>query len=250
MYHGSAQYYDQLYQFKDYAGAARGLCALAKQLVPHARTLLDVACGTGRHLEHPRTHYEVEGLDINSALLEHARVRCPGIPLHCLNMTAFELGRTFDIVTCLFSAIAYVKTSENLRRTVANLALHTAPGGLVLLEPYFTPEQYRVDQVTMNVSDQAQAKIAWMYISRKEGNVGIQDTHFLVGTPTGIEYFCEHHELGLFSEAEYAAAFVEAGLDVEYDPKGLFGRGMYIGRQRAASVPPVRRSHVPTDTGL
>ena len=33
-------------------------------------------------------------------------------------MTAFDLGKTFDLVTCLFSSIGYVKTLENLARAV------------------------------------------------------------------------------------------------------------------------------------
>jgi hypothetical protein len=149
-----------------------------------------------------------------------------------MDMTTFDLGRGFDVVACLFSAIAYVRSSQNLARTVANLAKHANPGGVVFLEPYFTPERYRVDEVTLNVKNQSLPKIAWMYISRRRGNVAIQDVHYLVGTPEGIEHFEERHELGLFTEDEYVSAFKNAGLAVTYDAAGLFGRGMYIGSRR------------------
>ena len=40
-------------------------------------------------------------------------------------MIDFDLDRAFDVVTCLFSAIAYVRTAENLFRAVARLAAHS-----------------------------------------------------------------------------------------------------------------------------
>ena len=40
----------------------------------------------------------------------------------------------------------------------------------------------------------------------------------------------EVHELGLFTTEETTQAFREAGLDVEHDPEGLTGRGLFIAR--------------------
>ena len=75
-----------------------------------ARALLDVACGTGKHLERLAQDHSVEGMDLDAALLELALRRLPGVPLHQADMTSFELGRRFDAVVCLFSSIGYVKT--------------------------------------------------------------------------------------------------------------------------------------------
>jgi ubiquinone/menaquinone biosynthesis C-methylase UbiE len=233
MYRRSAEFYDQLYHFKDYASASRQLIELIDRSFPGARTLLDVACGTGRHLEHLQTRFEVEGLDINPTLLATARHRCPTVSFHLGDMIDFDLGRTFDVVTCLFSAIAYVKTGENLSRAIGRLAAHTAPGGLVIVEPFFTPEQYWVDHLVLNVSDDADLKIAWMYKTEKEGAVGRIEVHHLVGSRTGVEYFRELHEFGLFKSEEYEAAFERAALRPAYDPVGLFGRGMYVARKSA-----------------
>ena len=52
----------------------------------------------------------------------------------------------------------------------------------------------------------------------------------MVGTPEGVEVFTERHEAGLFTDEEYRAAFVAAGLEVEHDETGLIGRGLYVGR--------------------
>jgi ubiquinone/menaquinone biosynthesis C-methylase UbiE len=229
MYTRSVQFYDALYHFKDYAAASQQLRHLLLQHNSSARTLLDIACGTGKHLEYLRNYYQVEGLDLNSEMLEIARQRCPDVPFHQADMIDFRLEHGFDIVTCLFSSIAYVRTVDNLEQTVANMAHHLRPGGIVVLEPFFSPENYWTGTITANFVDEHDLKIAWMYTSDVPvGRLATLNIHYLLGTPEGVDHFTERHELGLFTPEEYLEAFRRVGLEVSYDPEGLFGRGMYI----------------------
>jgi SAM-dependent methyltransferase len=112
MFTNSAHIYDAVYSFKDYEAESRRLRAVIEERSPGAATLLDVACGTGKHLEQLRAWYEVSGLDLDSQLLALARERLAVVELHEGDMTAFSLGRRFDVVTCLFSSIGYVGTVE------------------------------------------------------------------------------------------------------------------------------------------
>jgi ubiquinone/menaquinone biosynthesis C-methylase UbiE len=229
MFTKSAQFYDALYSFKDYAAAAEQLRALLQQHNPNAETLLDVACGTGKHLEYLRDYYRAEGLDLSPDLLEVARGRCPEVPFHQADMVGFRLDHGFDVIMCLFSSIGYVKTAENLEQTVSNMARHLRPGGVVVVEPWFSPENYWTGTITANLVDDPELKIAWMYTSEVENRVSILDINYLVGTPQGVEHFDERHEIGLFTHEEYLGAFRKAGLEAHYDSEGLFGRGMYLG---------------------
>jgi hypothetical protein len=68
-----------------------------------------------------------------------------------------------------------------------------------------------------------------MSISETEDRLSFLVFHYMVGTPQGIEYFTERHELGLFTHEEYLEAFRKAGLEIIHDPEGLDGRGLYIG---------------------
>ena len=73
MFSQSADLYDAIYSFKDYAAESERLRDLIRlQGGPVSGRLLDVGCGTGAHLQHLRGHYEVEGLDLDADLLKVA----------------------------------------------------------------------------------------------------------------------------------------------------------------------------------
>lgn len=236
MFTKSFPWYDHLYAFKDYAAASAYVKRTIKRYHPHARSLLDVACGTGRHLAELRSDYDVEGLDLNPDLLSIARSRCPDVPLHEGNMIDFDLSRTFDVVTCLFSSIAYVKTADNMRSAVRTMKRHLSPGGILLIEPWFSPQDYWTGTITGNYVDEPELKIAWMYTSDEPKDlIATLDIHYLVGTLTGVQHFTERHEFGLFSDGDHRAALEDVGLSVDQDPLpgGPFGRGFYVGFERA-----------------
>jgi hypothetical protein len=110
------------------------------------------------------------------------------------------------------------------------MAQHVVPGGVVFIEPWFTPDTWHPRTVHAQFIDEPELKIARINTSYAEGRLSYFDLHYLIGTPEGTEHFAEHHEMGLFEQDEMMAAFEEAGLQVSYDQEGLTGRGLYIGK--------------------
>jgi SAM-dependent methyltransferase len=199
--------------------------------VPDARSLLDVACGTGVHLERLRKWYEVEGLDSSPGMLRYARARLPGAALHQADMRSFDLGRTFDVVTCLSSSIAWMRTPDDLSQAIRTMARHLASGGLLVIEPWDFPEDATSQEPWVTTAEANDHRVALMETTVLEGETWVQETHYLDWTlARGIEHWVDTHELGAFSKADYVASLEEAGLGVDFDSFGLLGRGLFLAK--------------------
>lgn len=232
MYNRSATIYDAIYraQGKDYVAEAQKVCVLIGQYKrSDGRSLLDIACGTANHLAYLRESFDVEGLDNSKEMLSVARNKFPDIRFHVADMVDFEIGHSFDVITCLFSAIGYVQTFPCLTQAMKTIAKHLRPGGVAIIEPWFGPGALDIGKVHATFVDEPELKIARMNINRVEGSISYLDFHYLVAMPTGVEYFTEMHAVGLFTHAEYLQAFQDADLKVIHDEVGLDGRGLYIG---------------------
>jgi SAM-dependent methyltransferase len=230
MYEKTAAFYDEIYHFKDYEAEARRLRGMIER---YQRTqgdrLLDVACGTGKHLACLGDGFTATGIDLDPKMIEIASRRLPKVAFHVDDMVTFKLDQTYDVILCLFSSIGYVRTSARLQAAIRNMAHHLAPGGVLIVEPWFSGETFQGGTVHATYVDKPDLKITRMNISTVEHGVSVMDFHYLIGTREEIEYLVERHELGLFEHDEYWAAFEAAGLDVVHDADGLTGRGLYIG---------------------
>ncbi|HSL44665.1 MAG TPA: class I SAM-dependent methyltransferase [Anaerolineales bacterium] len=232
MFSKSAKYYDEIYSSmdKDYAAEANKIYQIVQERKhSKGKALLDVACGTGVHAGYLSKYYQVEGLDLDRTMLAVAKKKHPKIRFHQGDMTSFDLRRQFDVIVCLFSSIGYVKTKTRLQKAIQNMANHLLPGGVLLIEPWFTSEQWHPGRTHIIEINKPELKIVRMSLSRQRGKMSFIDFQYLVGTPKGIEHYTELHELGLFTHKEYIDAFKSARLHVTHNPEGLDGRGLYIG---------------------
>jgi SAM-dependent methyltransferase len=229
-YSFSAPIYDRIYSGKDYAGESRQIVRWIRQYGrARSRTLLDVACGSGNHLAHLSRRFEATGVDSEERMLRVARRKLPRARFVRGRMESFRLGRTFDAITCLFSAIGYVRSESELRRTIRNFARHLAPGGIAIVEPWLTRGQYRAGAVHARIYGTPKDPIVRMDVSARRGDRSILDLHHLIATRGGVRHWVERHDLGMFSVRTYLAAFRAAGFRARYRRRGfLRGRGIYL----------------------
>ena len=225
----SAFVYDKIYAWKDYKGESEMVHKLIRK---HKKSpgynLLDVACGTGKHLQYLQEFYQVEGLDFSVEMVKTARANFPEITFYEADMADFNTNKTYDVLTCLFSSIGYLKTLDKVEKSLRCMYAHLNKGGVLIIEPWFTPDQWQPNTVHSLFIDEPELKIARINTSFKEGNLSIFDLHHLVGTPKGTRHFVEHHELGLFETADLLQLFQKTGFEVDFDPNGLENRGLFI----------------------
>jgi dTDP-3-amino-3,6-dideoxy-alpha-D-glucopyranose N,N-dimethyltransferase len=251
-YQRSADVYDVMNaaRGKSYADETATLLRLIAQHVDDAESLLDVACGTGLHLSHLRHDLRVEGIEPHPRLRAIARDRLAGVPVHDGDMRTFDLGRRFDVVTCLFSAVGYMLTLDDLRTAIGQMATHVSPGGLLVVEPWFHPDAWIDGLVMAESATTEDLAIVRLSHSGRDGDISHFDFYWTVGRgPTlhgqseagaashhsggrrSVDHWIEPHRLALWSDDQYREAFARAGLDVEHDRDGLIGRGLYLGHK-------------------
>lgn len=233
----SAHVYDVVYGRLDYVGSAALVEGLIRERTDEARSLLDVACGTGLHLSIWRDSFEhVEGVDVDPAMLEVARRRLgPDITLHRGDYTGFDLGRSFDAVTCMFSSIGYAHTPERLDAAMASMARHLRPGGVLVVEPWLQPAMIRPPFLRAMTSEEEDVIVLRTTRHRYDGDGvsgGVSDMEFayVVTTQDGSEFFTERHLMGVFPADRYLEAMDRAGLRAEFLEGGTeIGRGLAVG---------------------
>ena len=232
MFSHTAHWYDALYSFKDYRKEAGAIADLIREHHARARTVLDVACGTAEHDRYLSAAFLVDGLDLQPEFVRIAAEKNPTGHWQVADMTDFHLARRYDVVMCLFSSIGYVRTLDKVVSALSCFREHLGPGGIILVEPWFTPAQWRPGpNIYLLTGETAEGKICRMNISAREGNLSVLDFHYLIGTSEGVRHVTERHELGLFTREDMQQCFEKARLVVSYQEPGIGGRGLYIARQ-------------------
>ena len=238
MFSESTELYDVIYgRMKDYAAEARTIAALLERERPGARTVLDVACGTGEHARHLADAHglAVDGLDLEAAFVEIARRKNSQARFERADMRDFDLGRSYDAVICMFSSIGYAGTLEGVTAALRRFRAHLSPGGVAVVEPWFTPDAFHPGRVFVHTAEGDGVTVCRMSQSSVEGRTSRVHFEYLIGRADGLARASEVHELGLFTTDEMRACFEAAGLECAYDPVGPTNRGLFVAHQRVGS---------------
>jgi SAM-dependent methyltransferase len=123
--------------FPDAEEAIGRMCreAFRRYLAAAPQSLLDIGCGTGRHLEAlAKTVTECWGTDLLDSNIAYARSARPHLHFAQGDMRTIRLGRTFDVITSFGNVLSYALTDADLARTVDTYAAHAHRGTLLILD--------------------------------------------------------------------------------------------------------------------
>ncbi|WP_052667301.1 class I SAM-dependent methyltransferase [Nitriliruptor alkaliphilus] len=236
-----AAWYDALYESlgKDHVTEARDLLSRVTAQLGHAPTSwLDVACGTGQHLAAVADAVdEVVGVDLSEAMLDVARARLGGrVELRVADQRTLDLGRRFEVVSSLFSSIGYAADLDELDATVAALARHVAPGGVLVLEPWVDPADWEDGRTQVVDVEEADLRAVRVITSRREGDLSVLEVAVVSAAAGRLTVEREDHRMLLVPRDRLLASVRAAGLDPSWDDPapqgdGPTGRGLVIGVQ-------------------
>jgi len=105
------------------------------------RTVLDAACGTGRHaIALAQEGYRVTGTDISPNMITRARQNAlaKGVDVS-FQVAGFgalgqSLGGPFDAILCLGNSIPHITDEQALHQTLADFAATLNPRGILVLQ--------------------------------------------------------------------------------------------------------------------
>lgn len=136
-----SEYYDLLYENKDYDAEANYVSACIKNYSPDAKTILEFGSGTGGHgLILQKMGYDIYGLERSKQMIEEARLH--GFPCEQADLINFEIDRKFDAVVSLFHVICYMNDNESLKKVFRNASKRLNSGGLFIFDVWYSPAVY------------------------------------------------------------------------------------------------------------
>jgi len=213
LYQNYAEYYDLLHSGKDYAGEVRKLEQLIKKYKKSdGNELLDVACGTGRHLFYLKKHFSCTGVDLHNGMLKVARRKVKGVTFKQAEMESFRLNKKFDVITCLYGGISYALNIPELRKTLNNFARHLKPGGVAVVEPYFTAKQFKPNQPKLSIVENEKTRVARVSLSVRKGNIASRKMIIAIAEKgKGVFSFEDNRDVALLSPEQIITCMEQTG---------------------------------------
>jgi len=136
--------YLEVYSHRDHDEAARCIQTILsfsglEQKEPASISVLDIACGAGRHaLELARLGYKVTGNDLSPFLLEKARTEAVKsrlrLKLTCCDMRQIPVSGRFNLVVQLFTSFGYFDLKEDDRLVLSRAYGTLQSGGWYVLD--------------------------------------------------------------------------------------------------------------------
>ncbi len=126
--------------------------------------ILDAGCGTGRvAIELARRGIDIVGVDLDEVMLEQARKKAPQLDWRLGDLSSISLDGSFDAIVLAGNVMIYV-TAGTEAATLANMARHLKPGGLLVAAFELTPQPWT--NLTIEAYDQLAQTAALTKVAR------------------------------------------------------------------------------------
>jgi ubiquinone/menaquinone biosynthesis C-methylase UbiE len=217
-YSSLARYYDAMYHWKDYATESEAVReVLTSHGVQRGARILEAACGTGSHMVHLRRYFDISGFDIAAEMIEIAKAKVLDAPLWRADLRSFAIEEPYDAALCLFSSIGYLRARSEVESAAGCFARAVRPGGVLLLEPWFTATQWDVGRPTLQTYQDADLKLARATVATRDDDLAVMEMHWLVaerGEP--VRHVIDRHEMWMCPHELLEATFEHAGFAVTW----------------------------------
>lgn len=216
-------YYDMLYEGKDYNAESNYVAGLLEDEGITGGTLLDVGCGTGRHLSFMiKRGFSVSGVDLSAEMLAKARLLLGNsAELRHASFSDFSFSNKFTAITSLFHVVSYINKTTDVVMSFKNVSKHLIRGGVFVFD-FWHGAGCLTDVPTIRILRREDEKYSLLRISEPvmKAHINVVDVNFeilLTEKDTNkISIIREMHAMRYFFLPELEYYLESAGLKIKH----------------------------------
>lgn len=180
--------YDGMMSHVKYRRWAKYIHAILRRENFRGAALLDIGCGTGEFLNQmSRFNYELSGCDASIDMLNVARKKLPGLPLHIAELPLLQQlpENQYDISVCLYDTINYMLHESDLVKSFQSIYQKLRTPGIFIFD--VVTKSY-CEQFFQNYSEKEVIEngVAYSRESRFDAQHSIQTNYIQIFTADGV----------------------------------------------------------------
>lgn len=190
VFDASAQFYDAVYESKDYAGEIRLISKIIDSRLDSISRILDVGCGTGTHSILLAEQYPCEILAIDSSpkMIKKAKekVSSEKSSLEYRILSIEEISKItskFDVIIALFHVVNYLSDFNSLLLFIKSCSTLLNPNGILIFDMWngklCTGKRFKEKQTLFQYQEQIWRRTSTPVLNEKEGKVQIKHTYYV-----------------------------------------------------------------------
>lgn len=188
--------------------------------VPDGAPVLHLGSGGGSIDWHLKRHYRVTGVDLNPAMLAHARSLNPEVEYLEGDVRDVRLGRVFAAVL-LHDAAAYMTTPAGLRAAYQTAAAHLAPGGVLVTPPEELRSRFRQHRVQAETHQRGERAVTTVTVDfdPDPADTWFEQTYVFLIRQAGqqLQVETDTHRCGLYELDEMLRLLREVGFEPQVE---------------------------------
>ena len=129
-----ADFYDEMMIYVDYDKWVKLIDNRIREFLT-GKKIMEIGCGTGEILQRLAAYgYEVSGIDISEEMLRIAKSKYDSLDIKKEDMRIIKNENEFDGVVCVFDALNYLQSFEELKLVFENIKRAIKPNGIFLFD--------------------------------------------------------------------------------------------------------------------
>lgn len=218
-----AEYYDLFYSDKDYEKECDFLEEIFRAYNAQPKKILDMGCGTGNHaIPLAKRGYEISGIDASESMISRARKKANqagvNIAFYVQKMQDVNVNEKFDAAICMFAALNYVTSTDDLLRALKAINRHLQPGSLFIFDFWYGPAVLSIKpSVRTKTIEHDGKKLIRTVTPEMDVNRHVCKTHYSCSVFKDgniIDQFNETHEVRYFFPLEIQHYLEDAGFEL------------------------------------